>query len=175
MTAAVAKPQASFHIPEDRLQRIRAALQVLQEELMPYLPMVTARKRRAMLKLGMKKRPFVDETLHYMRVNPQLKPPYMDLDEFARELEAGDTLLGIEQVLKELLDAVSGGVLQCGSDALSRALVCYQSLRIAANAGEPFARTIYNDLSRSFPGRPTKASIAAAKAKGRRGRSDDES
>ena len=55
-----------------------------------------------------------------------------------------------------IVDALSDSMMMTGSDSTMGSLSFYTSTKNAADMNIPKARTIYNDLSTRFSGRPKK-------------------
>jgi len=162
MPANLFSNRISLDIPEADFQAILAAIQTLQEKLQPHLVDLDSEDRRALPKMGAKTVDFVDKTLSYARANPHLKPAFVDIDEFGRDLAAVDALRALQQPLSQIADMVDDSLLLSGSEAYAAALAYYQSVKAAARLGQPGAAVIADDLSGRFPGRPTKASLMRA-------------
>ena len=156
MTASLISNRISFDIPDDDMQAIQAALQTLQDKLLPHLVDLNGDDRRALPKMGAKTVDFVSKTLSYARTNPQFTPAFVDVDELSRDLAAVGTLRGLQQPLDQLAGLVDASLLLSGSEAYAAALACYQSFKAAAKLHMPGAGIIANDLSDRFPGRPVK-------------------
>lgn len=164
MTANTINNRISLDIPDEDMQVIRSSVQALQEKLLPHLVDLNVGDRRKLPKMGAKTVDFVSKTLSYTRANTQMVPGFVDADEFNRDLAAVGILRELQQPLKQLADMVDDSLLLSGSEAYAAALACYHGFRLAAKMNMPGAETIYVDLSERFPGRPTKAAAAAARA-----------
>jgi len=159
MPANLFSNRISLDIPEADMQAVLAAIQTLQEKLQPCLVDLDAEDRRALPKMGAKTVDFVSKTLSYARANPHLKPAFVDIDEYGRDLDAVEVLRKLQQPLSQIADMVDDSLLLSGSEAYAAALAYYQSVKAAAKLGQPGAAVISDDLSARFPGRPTKASL----------------
>jgi hypothetical protein len=166
LTATLISNRISLDIPDDDMQAIRAALQVLQDKLLPHLVDLSADDRRALPKMGAKTVDFVAKALSYTRANPQYKPAFVDVDELARDLAAVGSLRELQQPLDQIAALVDASLLLSGSEAYAAALACYQSFKAAAKLHMPGAGTIANDLSERFPGRPVKRAAPVAPVAG---------
>jgi hypothetical protein len=151
----------SFAMPEEDMQAVLAALAVLQQKLVPNLIDLGVDDRRALPKMGAKSVDFVGKALKYARDNPELKPGFVDLDEFERDLSAVDALRALQRPLNKLADMVDDSVVLSGSEAYAAALSFYQATKNAARRGHPGAALIADDLAAQFLGRGGKGAAAA--------------
>ena len=162
MSANLQSNRISLNIPDADIQAIQGAIQVLQEKLQPHLVDLDAEGReRTLPKMGPRIVDFVSKALSYARAYPQFRPPFVDLDEFTRDLAAVGALRELQQPLSHIADMVDDSLLLSGSEAYGAALATYHAIKSAAKLHQPGAPVIANDLSNRFPGRPLRASPAA--------------
>jgi len=147
----------SLNVPESDAQAIRDAIKVLQDKLVPHLIDLGPEERRGLPKMGDKTVSFVSQTLDYAREHRDMCPPFVDIEEFARDIEAVDLLLGLQRPLSQVMDMVDDSLLLAGSEAYSAALACYQAIKSAARLNVAGAATIADDLGRRFPARGVRA------------------
>ncbi len=152
----------SFNIPEADLTEIRAAIEVLMTKLLPLLKTLSPEERMEMPKMGDKTVSFVQKTLEYCRQNPDLAPPFLNLDELAKDVAAVVLLRSLFQPLSQINDGLSDTMMLSGSEAYSGSLMFYNSSRNAMKSKIQKAETIYNDLQARFPGRPRRAGAESA-------------
>jgi hypothetical protein len=158
--------QISLNIPEADMQAILAAQQVLLEKLRPHLVDLDAEGRQALPKMGTRTVEFVGKALHYARENPEFQPAFFDIEEFARDLTAVDTLRALQRPMSQIADMVDDSLLLSGSEAYASALSYYKSIKAAAKRGLPGAALIAEDLGTQFVGRGRPAAAAPAPASG---------
>ena len=154
----------SVEFSPDDLAAIRAAVQVLQERLLPKLVMLGPDGRRELAKMGDRTVAFVRKAADYARAEAGLRPPYLDLDEFARDLAAVDALTTLQRPLDQISAALDDSVLAAGSDAYAAALAFYHAVKGAARAGVPGAEAVLSDLGQRFPGHTRTSGAAGAGA-----------
>ena len=104
---------------------------------------------------------FVQKIHDYARKNPDLVPPYLDLEEMSRDLAAIRQLREFQMDLGPLASAVDDNMILAGSDAYRAALLFLNSTKLAAKSNIGCAHSIYQDLSTRFPGRPAARKSAA--------------
>ena len=140
----------SLNIPEADIEKIQAAVKVLQDLLEPHLVDLGPDERRVLPKMGDKTVSFVDKALEYARTNPELCPPFVNVEEFERDMAAVDLLLKLQRPLAQIADLVDDSLLLAGSEAYSAALACYHTIKGAARLNVAGAGTIAEDLGRQF-------------------------
>ena len=148
-TNLTGKP-ASADISDADMQTALAALQTLQQTLTPYLINLSTEQKRGLAKMGSKSVDFVSKTLAYASANPQLKPAFVDLDTFSRDVAAFSKLRSLQQPMGQFFDMVDDSLAQAGSDALTSALAIYQTVKRAAKLNVLGAATIADDLAARF-------------------------
>lgn len=150
--------QISLHIPADDLRAVQAALEVLTNTLLPQLKTLSPEQRRELAKMGDKTLAFVQKSREYARINPDLIPRFVDMEEFETDFAATEVLRGLAQQLRPVLDAIEDSLMLAGSEAYQAALMFYRSVRsAAATQATPHAAGVYEDLSNRFPGAPPKS------------------
>src|SRR3954471_3117440 len=106
MTATVISNRISLAIPDDAMQRINAAVQTLQTDLLPHLVDLGTEDRRAMPRMGDKTIAFVAKALSYVRGRPEYKPGFVEIDEFQRDVDAVGLLRPLQRELGQLKDMI---------------------------------------------------------------------
>jgi hypothetical protein len=150
MTATVISNRISLTIPDDALQRINAAVQTLQADLLPHLVDLGTEDRRAMPRMGDKTIAFVSKALSYVRGKPEYKPGFVDIDEFQRDVDAVGLLRPLQRELGQLKDMLDDSLAVAGSEAYTAALASYQTIKFAAKMNQPGAATMFDDLRVRF-------------------------
>jgi hypothetical protein len=154
----------SFNIPDDDLQAVQAAVQVLQAKLMPHLVNIGTDEKRALAKMGSKSVDFVSKTLNYATTNPQFKPAFVDIDAFSQDVSAFGVLRSLQQPVSQLADMLDDSLAVAGSDAMNAALAYYQSIKTAHKLNVPGAATINDDLATRFAGQGQRQPVKAPSA-----------
>ena len=110
-----------------------------------------ASDRQALVQLGDKTVAFVEKTTDYAQLNPSLVPPYLDVNEMAKDLTLVQDLRPIYNQLAALTTAVEDAIMLGGSEAYHGALIFYKSLPGAVRSNVPGSATILEDLKKRFP------------------------
>ena len=157
MTANVIGKRLSFDIPGDDLQAIQAAVQVLQDKLVPHLINLGPDDKRGLAKMGSKSVDFVSKTLSYANTSPQFKPAFVDIDDFSQDVSTFGLLRSLQQPVSQIADMLDDSLALSGSEAYAAALAYYQSIKTAAKMNVPGAATIADDLAARFAGQGPRA------------------
>lgn len=138
--------------PED-LAKVNTALEMINSVLKPVLKTLSPEDRLQLPKMGDKTLAFVQKTVDYSVTYPQFMPPFTDGNELKKDLAAVNTLNQIFRPLLNLTQMLDDSILMAGSDAYIAALSYYNTVKQATKVNANNAKTIYDDLSRRFPGR----------------------
>ena len=147
----------SINISEEDLAEVKAAIATLTAKLTPYLKILSPEERQELPKMGLKTIGFVQKALEHCLQNPDLVPPFLDVEELKRDVKAVELLRSLYQPLLQLTEGLSDTITLSGSEAVGGSLMFYQSAKNAKKSKIQKAETIYNDLQARFPGRPRKS------------------
>ena len=147
----VTKNLISVTITPAEITEAKQLIQTLTEKF-PFLISLTTEQRIGGMKLGDKTVSFVDKVIDYSKTNTNFIPPYLDMTEFAKDYKLSKDLLEILRTLKPLVQNIEDTATEAGIEALSAAMVYYNSVKAAAKQGVPDAKVIYEDLQKRFPG-----------------------
>jgi hypothetical protein len=150
----------SITFADTQVQRIREAIGVLQDELVPQLVSLGPEQRRGLPKMGDKTVSFVSKALDYARAHPHMRAPYVELDEFARAWETVELMFAMQRPLRLVTGLLDDSLLLAGSETYTAALACYQVVKGAARLKVPGAATVAADLGQRFPGRSKGFAVA---------------
>lgn len=131
---------------------IATAIQTIQTNL-PFLLNLTADERKELPKMGDKTVAFVNKALEYAKQNPQVVPAFMNVPEFAKDVDLVNALTKIAFPLSQLSEKLDDTTMEAGSEAFSAALVFYNAVKAAAKAGVPGMKVVADDLQARFPRR----------------------
>jgi hypothetical protein len=155
----------SLSISVDDLQSIKAAQKTVTELLDPHLVNLGTEDRQGLLKMGPRTVDFVTRAMSYMRAMPEYLPPFVDIEEFQKDLDAIGLLRELQHPLEATRDMVDDSLMLAGSEAYTAALSIYDSLKSAAKHGSPEAQAAIADLgTRLGPRGPGKGKTAGGLA-----------
>jgi hypothetical protein len=145
-------------IPPSILAQIQSLLQEAGTLLLPYATPLTPAERRNIAKMGEKTLSFVEKSHEFALQNPNLVPPFLDMNafdvDFADAHNLWTVLLASQQVHENLDDTT----MVAGSEAYQTALIFYNSVKMAARQDVPGAKAVYEELKKRFPGGKRKNS-----------------
>lgn len=147
----------SAELSDADMEKIREHAQGM-ENLMPWLTNLSMKERQTLPKAADKTVSFLDKSLDYSQQNPQFVPPFLNVQEFNKDINLSEKLLSGARPLRMLADKMEDTAMLASSEAYQAALLFYQSVKAAAKMGVPGAQTIYEDLKARFPGRPSNRS-----------------
>ncbi len=152
----------SLSLPDADRAAILAAVKILQDKLLPHLVDLNVQQRRELPKMGDKTLAFVAKALDYAKEHPQMCPPFLDMAEFQKDMDAVRLLQDLQRPLAQVADVIDDSLLLSGSEAYAAALVFYHSVKSAARSKVQGANTIFDDLAQRFPARAGAGAPAAA-------------
>ncbi|MEA5429466.1 hypothetical protein [Arcicella lustrica] len=140
----------AFSLTEAEENQLNLYLNGILEILTPKSVVLSAKDRKNLAKLGDGGLPFAEKAIGYMASDPQFKPDFLltadaeiDLDAYK---ETRKYVTNAEQIFR-MIDDVS---ILSGSEAYTAALVYYRSVKFHADAKQPRAKEIYDDLAKRF-------------------------
>lgn len=148
--------QTSISLPEEKLEIIKSLIEKLSEELSPYLKATSPEKRRDLPKMGDKSKSFVEKSLNHALENEEFAPHYLKIDEFESDYKAYKNLRSFYIPLHQLTRLIDDSMLLLGSDLYKSALCYYGSVKSGASNNIKSAKSIYKDLSDSYPRTPRR-------------------
>lgn len=146
----------SLSIPQEIVEQAKQLYVQANQLLAPYLINLTPDERIQLPKMGEKSIPFVTKGNEYLKTPGAPIPPYLNVEELDIDVKGFETLRQIRQVAQPTIDMLDDTMLLCGSEAYVAVLAFYTYLKGAAKMNVPGAKTIYDDLSTRFPGRPAR-------------------
>lgn len=133
-------------------QHLLAIVQIIQ----PKSIVLNAEDVHGLAKMADGNLPFTEKAIGYMATAPQFKPNFVDASDAEIDLEAykisKQFLIYALQISKSIGDIS----MLSGSEAYSAALAYYKNVKFHADAKQPGAKEIYDELSKRFVGFKSK-------------------
>jgi hypothetical protein len=142
-------------IPSTILTQAQTKIDEAKTLLAPYLLALTPAERRELPKMGEKTIGFVEKAFDFARQNPNLVPPYLDVDAFGVDFSDAHGLWSLLNSVEQLKEGLDDTEMIAGSEAYQAALVFYKSVKMAARQDIPGAKAVYEELRTRFP--PTRS------------------
>ena len=136
----------SVQIPEPILQSVRAHLAAINNELNPYLPDISPDMMEGLPRMADGREPFVGKALDFAESNPQLNPPYLDVPELRKDLQAYRDLTPIYYELEQITNRVKVAYVAAGSEAYVASLTFYNTVKQAVKVGLASAKPVLDAL-----------------------------
>ena len=143
------KNLVSAQLSDELIQGIKDKIQAIKAD-MPFLIALSPDERRSIPTMDNIRKPFVEKALSYGNSEPQIVPPYVDLEELKQDLALYDKLQEINRELSRLAEMVSDTTTAVSSDAYVAGLTIYNSAKMAAKTGIPGIDAIVSDLKNFF-------------------------
>jgi hypothetical protein len=140
-------------IPSTVLAQAQTKVDEVLALLRPYILALTPSERHDMPKMGDKTLSFVEKAYDFARNDPNLVPPYLDLDAFGVDFGDAHGLWTLLDAIHKLEEGVNDTEMAAGSEAYQAALVFYNSVKLAAAQDILGAKAVYEDLKTRFPQR----------------------
>lgn len=148
----------NIEIPAEDLKKMLEAVNTLKTLTEKYLIALTPTERKGKLKMGDKSIPFVEKVLEYTKSNPKFIAEFMDVKALENDFKAVLELSNLLRPIDQLASGFNDTILLAGGEALSNALIYYNTVKQAAKNNVPGAKVIYEDLKKRYE--KTKAKVA---------------
>ena len=121
-----------------------------------YLHALTPKERKTLYKLGDKSIGFMQNLLNYATNTPAFVPAFIDLAEVKQDVAVAAALSPVEQFVAQLALDLNSTKMLAGSEGMDQTSPIYKNIKFLAEQNQPGAQAAYDDLSKQFPGRPSK-------------------
>ncbi|SEG16927.1 hypothetical protein [Algoriphagus boritolerans] len=136
----------SIEIPEPVLASVRAHIAAVNAELGPYLPDISPDMLEGLPRMADGREPFVAKAMDFAETNPQFNPPYLDVPELRKDLQAYRELTPIFYELEQITNRVRVAYSAAGSEAFVASLTFYNTVKQAVKVGLAAAKPLYEAL-----------------------------
>ena len=132
----------SFNLSKEDLQEIDQAIQLIRNKLSTLISL-SPHEIKAVFKTREGFLPFVKAALHYAESNPAFVPPYVDIPELKKDVEAIAALENIYRPLSRLCDSLEDTAMVAGSEAYVASMAFYNAVKAASEANVEGTTEIY--------------------------------
>lgn len=146
---ALTSNRLSITLTPAAITAIKAAIATVDTQL-PFLLGLTNAERKALPKIDVNNKVFVEDALTAINNNGGILPTYINAVEIGKDLELFEQLDELVQLVGQLYDKLKDTQMLAGSEAYVSSLVAYKLFASAADAGLPGAESIYNQLKQRF-------------------------
>jgi hypothetical protein len=144
-------------IPQEVLTQAQTKINEVSALLTPYIVVLTPAERHELPKTGEKPISFVEKAYDFANQNPNLVPPYLDINAFGTDFGDAHGLWTLVNSIRQLYENASDTETIVGSEAYQAALVFHESVKMVAIQDIPGAKAVYggteNPPSRGVNGR----------------------
>ena len=142
--------KVSIQISEADQQILNNAYQTIRETFRKYAITLSPKDRQDLPKMADGTEAFVLKALELASKNPQFNPPFMDLVEMKKDLDAYFQIKPFLTMAQQSWDEFSDTAMEAGSEAYVQALAFYNSIKLAVKMKIPGAKAIYEELKKRF-------------------------
>jgi hypothetical protein len=146
------------NVPKKEIEEITGKITEAIALLKSYLVTLTPNERQEMPKMGEKTLTFVVKAHEFATQNPELRPPFLNMEEFDIDFSDAQGLWGVCNLAQQLYENIDDIEMAAGSEAYQAALAFYNYVKLAAAQDVPGAKTVYNELKSRFPHGKQKSS-----------------
>jgi len=146
---AITSNRLSVTLTPAAITAIKTAIATVNTQL-PFLLGLTSAERKAIPKIDVNNKVFVEDALTAINNNTGILPSYINATEIGKDLELFEQLDELVQLVGQLYDKLKDTQMLAGSEAYVSSLVAYKLFASAADAGLPGAESIYNQLKQRF-------------------------
>jgi hypothetical protein len=146
---ALTSNRLSVTLTPAAITAIKAAIATVDTQL-PFLLGLTNAERKAIPKINVNNKVFVEDALTAINNNGGILPNYINAVEIGKDLQLFEQLDELVQLVGQLYDKLKDTQMLAGSEAYVSSLVAYKLFASAADAGLPGAESIYNQLKQRF-------------------------
>ena len=143
----------SFELNEADKQAIQAAINVLNDKLLPKLVELAHGESREFPSMGEKSYGFVLKALEFAKQYPEYAT-FIDVPEFEKDVNTVSLLREIHIPLSQLNKKVHDTIMLAGSEAYIAGLTYYGSSKEGQKRKHPNSVLIVDELGKRFPKRP---------------------
>lgn len=140
----------------EQVDAMKQGLQQVTSVIDPIAPVLSNDDRRNYGSVAEQNKLLINKSKSYMEQFPDLKPNFVDKDEFDRDFAAWKEIEALLILMSDLERKLTDMKILLDHDNYQDALMFYRGIRYLAREKVAGAVTIYNDLKQHFP-RSTKA------------------
>jgi hypothetical protein len=129
-----------------------SSLSVIENILKGKTVNLTPKQRQTYGRVAYEMEVWIDKASGYMKEDPSLVPPYIDMEEYTKDIVTHLALSPRIARLATLLQALEDTNRLIGSDLYTNTIAYYRSLREAAKSNAAGASFKYSNLKQQFPG-----------------------
>lgn len=145
------KNQIALNIPSEDIILIKDAFNVLKTKLSPHLINISVEERREAPKVGDITSTFINKAMMYIQTNPEMVPPYINIDDIKLDLEAVKTLKELLISARQISELLDDTILLAGSEAYVASLAYYNYIKGASKIDMPDSTAIYDGSEKKIP------------------------
>ena len=142
----------AFSLTEAEKTQLQQHLQAIVQIIQPKSVVLSAEDISGLPKMADGNLPFTEKAIGYMATAPQFKPDFVNTTDAEIDLEAYKISKQFLTYALQVSKSIGDISLLSGSEAYSAALAYYKNVKFNADAKQPGAKEIYEELSKRFTG-----------------------
>jgi hypothetical protein len=146
----------SISFTSEELQQIDSHLTALDGLLKGKCKSLTPDQRKEYGRVGNKTENWIKKVYDYTTTQPELTPAFINKRELNTDYDARQVLMPRLNKLNAINDMVDDTALLIGYDLYQTARSYYKNVKLLADQNVAGAKSVFDDLSAQFPGRPLK-------------------
>ncbi len=146
----------AFSLTEAEQTQLFQHLNAILAILVPKGVTLNAEDRSSLAKMSDGNLPFTEKAISYMAQAPQFKPFFIETADAAIDLEGYRQSKQFLPSVQQIAKAVEDICILSGSEAYTAALAYYKNVKFCADAKQPGAKEIYDELAKRFISHKTK-------------------
>ena len=139
----------------DELTQLDASLAAIEKLIKAKCISLTPDERKEYSRIGNKTENWSIKTVNYMSLKPALVPIFVSVAETSRDSAARQALMPRFNRIEAIHAAMDDALMLLGADIYQSCIAFYRNTKLMAEQNVLDAKSVYDDLSAQFPGRPT--------------------
>ncbi|MCT4638604.1 MAG: hypothetical protein N4A72_12965 [Bacteroidales bacterium] len=138
---------------QDEIDEIKRSLTSIKDILKSKVINLSPEERKSYGRINTKTENWIDRVFGYMEQRPEITPFYIDKEKFSADIEARKTIMPIINELNSITEGLDDTNKLLSTDVYNTALAYYRNIKLVSKQNVSGTTSIYEDLSRQFPGR----------------------
>ncbi len=138
---------------QEEIDEIKRSLTSIKDILSSKVINLSPEERKSYGRINTKTENWIDRVFGYMEQRPEIIPFYIDKEKFITDIEARKTIMPIINELNSITEGLDDTNKLLSTDIYNTALAYYRSIKLVSKQNVSGTTSIYEDLSRQFPGR----------------------
>lgn len=144
----------SLELSNEDNTKMDDSITIIEDVVAPKVIALQAEERSRYGRVGESTQVWIEKVNTYMLNKPETVPPFINVDEFGKDLKARKSIMPRIARLNAIVNGLEDTSILLGTDLYNAALAYYGNIKLLAKQNVLGAKLIYEDLNQKFPGRP---------------------